>query len=97
MEILTQCLNKSFADGEFPDCLKQAKVLPLFKKKDPFNKENYEHGNTVPLLLKVYEKLLYNRQSDHMENIFNVVLCGFGKVHRTQHALLSYCSCGNMN
>ena len=25
-EILTQCINKSFTSGEFPDCLKQANV-----------------------------------------------------------------------
>ena len=37
--------------------------------------------------MKEYEKLLYNRLSDYVENIFNVILCGFRKVHSTQHAL----------
>ena len=32
-EILTQCVNKSFASGEFPDCLKQTKISPTFKKE----------------------------------------------------------------
>ena len=35
----------------------------------------------------MYEKLLYNRLSDYVENIFNVILCGFRKAHSTQHAL----------
>ena len=35
----------------------------------------------------MYEKLLYNRQSDLVENIFNVILCDFQKEHSTQHAL----------
>ena len=36
----------------------------------------------------MYEKLLYNnRLSDNVENIFNVILCGFRKAHSTQHAL----------
>ena len=33
-QILTQCINKSYASGEFPDCLKQANVSLLFKKDD---------------------------------------------------------------
>ena len=39
--ILTQCINKSFTSGEFPDFLKQAKVSPIFKKDDLLDKENY--------------------------------------------------------
>ena len=86
-EILTQCINKSFTSGEFPDCLKQANVSPIFKKDDPLDKENYRPVSILPLLSKVYEKLLYNRLSDYVENIFNVILCGFRKAHSTQHAL----------
>ena len=84
-EILTKCVSRSFAKGEFPDCLKQAKVSPIFKKDDPL--ENYRPVSILPLLSKVYEKLLYNRLSDYVENIFNVILCGFRKAHSTQHAL----------
>ena len=84
---MTQCLIKSFADREFPDCLKQAKVWPIFKKEDPLDKQNYKTVSILPLLSEVYEKLLYNRQSDHVENIFNVILCDFRKVHSMQHAL----------
>ena len=35
----------------------------------------------------MYEKLLYNRLSDYVENIFNVIFRGFWKVRSTQHAL----------
>ena len=33
-ELLTQCVSKSFASGEFPDCLKQANVSPTIKKDE---------------------------------------------------------------
>ena len=36
--VLTDCINKSFETGTFPDCLN---VTPIFKKADPLNKENY--------------------------------------------------------
>ena len=84
---MTQCVNKSFARGEFPDCLKEANVSPIFKKDDPLDKENYRTVSILPLLSKVYEKLLYNRLSHYVENVFNVILCGFRKAHSAQHAL----------
>ena len=84
---MTQCINKFFTSGEFPDCLKQAKVSPIFKKGDPLNKKTTGPVSILPLLSKVYEKLLYNRLSDYVENTFNVILCGFRKAHSTQHAL----------
>ena len=84
---MKQCVNKSFACGEFLDCLKQANVSPIFKKDDPLDKENYRPVSILPLLAKVYEKLLYNGLSYYVENIFNVILCGFRKAHSTKHAL----------
>ena len=35
----------------------------------------------------MYKKLLYNQLSDHVDNISNVILCDFWKVHSTQHGL----------
>ena len=35
----------------------------------------------------MYEKLLYNQLSDHMVNIFNVILSDFRNARSTQHAL----------
>ena len=86
-EILTQFTNKSFTSGEFPDFLKQANVSLIFKKDDPLDKENYRPVSILLLLSKVFEKLLYNRLSDYVENIFNVIFRGFRKVHSTQHTL----------
>ena len=83
---MSQCGSKSFASKEFPDCLKQAKVSPIFKNDDPLDKENYRPVSILPLLSKVYEKLLYNGLSDYVEKIFNVILWGFRKLHSTQHA-----------
>ena len=39
--VLTDCINKSFETGTFPNCLKEANVTPIFKKDDSLNKGNY--------------------------------------------------------
>ena len=41
----------------------------------------------LPLLSKVYEKVIYNQLSDSSKSFLNKILCGFRKVHSTQHAL----------
>ena len=39
--VLDDCINKSFENGAFPDCLKEDNSTPIFKKDDPLDKENY--------------------------------------------------------
>ena len=43
--------------------------------------------SVLPLLSKVFERLLYNQLSDYLEKYLNTLLCGFTKAHSTQHAL----------
>ena len=44
--------------------------------------------NVLPLLSKVYEKVIYNQLSDYSDSFLNNILCGFRKAHSTRYALL---------
>ena len=46
---ISNLINTTYKFGEFPEGLKQAQVLPLFKKKDPLNKENFALLACYPL------------------------------------------------
>ena len=85
--VLDDCINKSFENGAFPDCLKEANVTPIFKKDDPLDKENYRPVSILPLLSNVFEKLIYKQLSNYMESFLSSILWGFRKAHNTQHAL----------
>ena len=41
----------------------------------------------LPLLSKVYKKVIYNQLSDYSDSFLKNILCGFRKAHGTQHAL----------
>ena len=41
----------------------------------------------LPLLSKVYERVIYEQASNYFEPFFNEILCGFRKVHSTPHVL----------
>ena len=49
----------------FPHCLKQAEVIPAFKNKEKLDKSNNRPVNFLPVISKIYERLMY----DQMFNI----------------------------
>ena len=56
--------------GIFPDMLKLAKVIPLYKKGDPTITDNYRPISLLPTLSKVLEKNVSNQLS-HISLIRN--------------------------
>ena len=71
----------------FPDSLKCVHVRPIHKKVDPFDKKNYRLVGILPLLTKVYERVIYEQASNYFEPFFNKILCGYRKASSRQHAL----------
>ena len=69
----------------FPSNLKLGNITPIFKKDDPLDKSNYRPISMLPLLSKVYERIIYNQVLQHSEQFLNSILCGFRKAHNTQH------------
>ena len=59
--VITKLINRCFNDAVFPDCLKIATILPVFKKGDPKNMKNYRPISILPYMSKIFEKCLYNR------------------------------------
>ena len=77
------CLLK----GSFPDSLKLANITPVHKKDEPTDKENYRPVSVLPLLSKIFERLIYDQLNEYLDQYLNSLLCGFRKAHSTQHAL----------
>lgn len=58
---LTKCINKCLDLGVFPCSLKIAKVTPIFKSGSKSDPSNYRPISVLPIISKVFEKILYNR------------------------------------
>ena len=84
---LTKCINEAFNENKFPDSLKLSDIVPVFKKLDPTDKTNFRPVSVLPLLSKVFEKIMYDQLYEYAETFLNKLLCGFRKAHSTQHAL----------
>ena len=63
---LSILINKSLASGIFPNKLKIAKIIPIFKSGDPSSFSNYRPVSILPAFSKVFEKVIYNRLLQHL-------------------------------
>ena len=59
-EFIFHNFNNSIFDATFPSELKNVNVIPVFKKKDRINVENYRPVSILPNLSKIYERCLYD-------------------------------------
>ena len=88
---LSQIINVSFLNGIFPDKLKIAKVIPIFKKGDASKNSNYRPISLLSVFSKIFEKLMHQRLYNFLElhEILFQMQFGFRNGHSTDHALIS--------
>ena len=58
---LTAIINQSLTSGIFPDDLKTAKILPVYKKEDEHYFDNYRPISLLPSISKVFEKIAHQQ------------------------------------
>ena len=58
----------------------------MYEKLDPSDKANYIPLSVLPLLSKVFEKVIYDQLYEYSENLLSDLLCGSRKAHSMQHA-----------
>lgn len=86
---LVTCINDSFVAGEFPDCLKLAVVVPIFKGGDDQDPSNYRPISLLTTLSKIIEKIVKIRLVEYLrtKDIITPEQFGFQEEERTQDAI----------
>lgn len=89
---LTKLINLSIQTCIFPDELKLAAVLPLYKKGDVKEPGNYRPISILPVVSKIFEKLMKSKIASFFENnsLFCVEQFGFRAGRSTCGALLDF-------
>ncbi|KAG8259964.1 hypothetical protein J6590_108364 [Homalodisca vitripennis] len=64
---LARMINFSFQTGQFPNGLKNAKIIPLFKKGDSKSPSNYRPIAILPTISKIFEKLFLIRMLSFLD------------------------------
>ena len=88
---LTTVINKSITEGIFPDEMKLAKIIPLFKSGDEKLPNNYRPISILATLSKVLEKAVYIQIEEHFKaNYLTDTQFGFLKAHSTMDAVNNF-------
>ena len=56
--IISGLINKSIEQGCFPSVLKKASVVPIYRKADKLEKGNHRPESLLPILAKIFDKVL---------------------------------------
>ena len=89
-DTLTSLINKSLTSSrKFPSNLKLADITPIYKKKNPQAKENYRPVSVLPVLSKVFERLMQKQINSFITDYLSDFLCGYRQGFSTQHVLIS--------
>ena len=89
--LLKPLINESLDNGVFPNVLKIANIIPVFKKGERENLNNYRPIALLPVLSKVFEKVLNAQLTKVIENGFiDDNQYGFRQGHSTEDAVLKF-------
>ena len=83
-------MNASILEGTYPDKLKLAKVIPIFKSGDDFDPNNYRPISLLSVFNRIFEKLMYKRLKSFFEvnDLFYESQYSFREKHSTRHAII---------
>jgi len=90
--LIINLINETITSGIFPEVLKIAKVIPIYKKGDKMNPNNYRPIALLPVLSKVLEKVI-NTQLNRKLDEYHVIdddQYGFRPNHSTEDAVIKF-------
>ena len=90
LQPLIHVLNLSLTQGVFPNELKTASVVPIFKNNDQSKFSNYRPASVLSSFSKIFERVFYNRLLEFLtkHDVLNDNQFGFKKNHSTHMALI---------
>jgi hypothetical protein len=90
LQVLVHIINLSLVQGVFPLELKIAKIIPLYKGNSKMQLTNYRPVSVLPVLSKVFERIMYKRLLSFINkhNLLYQYQFGFRAGHSTNMALI---------
>ena len=91
---LAEIINLSISTGVYPNKLKMAKIIPIFKADDNTDPSNYRPISLLSNFNRIFEKLIFKRMESFIEqnNLLSSSQYGFRKAFSAQHAILDIVS-----
>ena len=87
---LALIFNASIETSTFPDIWKVARVTPIYKEGEKSDKSNYRPISVLPVLSRIFEKLIYDQLYQYLDGsgFLTSDQSGFRPLHSTATCLL---------
>ena len=85
---LTHIINNCISNNVFPDQWKIARISPIPKIDNPKDPVDYRPVSVLPILSKVFEKIMMKQMANHIERKLASTQSGFRPGHSTVTLLL---------
>ena len=69
------------AHRKFPNKLKLADVSPIYKKMEAIFTKNYRPVSVLPVVSKIFERIMDKQSGLYMEQYLSIYLCGYRNLH----------------
>ena len=87
-EPLTNIVNSSITQCQYPSRWKMGQVTPLFKKDNEFCKENYRPVTVLPTLNNIFERILAKQLETFYQNILSDFISAYRRRYSCETSLL---------
>ena len=96
---LTAIFTKSILTGIYPTEWKTTRVTPVFKKGIKIDLNNYRPISVIPVVSKVFEKMVYDQLYQYLNDnkLLSGCQSGFRSLHSTLTALLEATNSWSVN
>ena len=72
-----------------PNELKLANITPIHKCGEKIYQKNYRPVSILPVLSKIYERVMQQQINSFIENCLSPFMCGYRKGYNPQHVLIT--------
>ncbi len=86
---LSMCSEEEIEVMKFATDLKKADITPLHKKLANIYKENYRPVSLLPLVSKIFERLMLKQMKPFIESFLSKWLCGYRMGFNAQYTLIA--------
>ena len=76
---LHKLFNDSVEKSDFPQNLKLADIIPVYKKNDPLDKTNYRPVSVLHVVSKIFKRIMQKQINDFIVSFLSPYLCGYRK------------------
>ena len=85
---ISELINKSISLAKFPEKLKEAQVVPCYRKSSALDKCNYRPVSILPVISKFVERAISDQLVLYFSKVFHPYLSAFRSGYGCQTALL---------